>query len=206
MSPSDAREQLSHMGVDPSVLTVTWAGKFRLLKRPLDMIQAFCKVNTVFPLQLLMVGSGELASEIRNAVPEQLKHRCVLPGFVNQSLMPVVFSAGEIYTMTSVQEPLGMSVVEAMATGAACIVSDACGIVGNDELLDTLIPGVTGLAFSAGDVNDLASKLSLLALDPHLRRRISEAGRARALARTARTTANSVIELVLELAENQKPS
>ena len=205
-SPTAAREQLAYMGVDPSVLTVTWAGKLRPLKRPLDMIQAFCQVNLVTPLQLLMVGSGELASEVRSAIPEQWKHRCVLPGFVNQSLMPAVFAAGEIYAMTSDQEPLGMSVVEAMAMGAACVVSDACGVVGNDELLDTLIPGATGLAFSAGDVNDLASKLASLALDPCLRRRISEAGRARVLARTARTTADRVAELVFELAEDQKPS
>ena len=68
-------------------------------------------------------------------------------------------------------EPLGMSLLEAMATEKAV----ASGWV--DGTPEIITDGETGLLSDANDVVELMANLSLLVHQPELRRRLGVAGR-----------------------------
>ena len=71
-------------------------------------------------------------------------------------------------------EPMGLVAIEAMLVRRPVVASDVGG------LRDTVVPGVTGLRVPPGDPGALAAALDRLLDDPALRRRMGEAGRARA--------------------------
>jgi glycosyltransferase involved in cell wall biosynthesis len=68
-------------------------------------------------------------------------------------------------------EAFGLAAAEAMATGAAVLVSDAGAL--------PEVVGPAGVVFRAGDPADLADRLAALAADPELRARLGRAARDR---------------------------
>jgi len=70
-----------------------------------------------------------------------------------------------------------MSVIEAMLTGLPLVATDIRGP------REQVVAGETGLLVPPATVAPLAEALSSLATDPALRKRMGEAGRARALER-----------------------
>lgn len=75
---------------------------------------------------------------------------------------------------STIPEPFGQVVVEAMAAGVPIVAAAAGGP------LDVITDGVDGLLTSPGDVAALAAALARLAADPAERARLAEAGRRRA--------------------------
>jgi glycosyltransferase involved in cell wall biosynthesis len=86
-----------------------------------------------------------------------------------------VLAAADIFVLPSYFEGLPMSVIEAMLTGLPVV---ATAIRGSRE---QVVAEVTGLLVPARTVAPLAVALRRLAAEPALRRRMGDAGRARAL-------------------------
>jgi glycosyltransferase involved in cell wall biosynthesis len=86
-------------------------------------------------------------------------------------------------------EPFGQVVVEGMAAGVPVLAAN-CG--GPAEIID---PGVTGLLFSANEVDELASALVLLRSDPDLRQRLGQAGKQRSMDFAPETAARPVAQV-----------
>jgi glycosyltransferase involved in cell wall biosynthesis len=82
--------------------------------------------------------------------------------------------AVDIFTLTSRYESFGYVTCEAMAMGKPVV---ATNVTGSNELV---LPGVTGYLVDVADPQSLALALGDLAADWRLRRRMGEAGRARA--------------------------
>jgi len=76
--------------------------------------------------------------------------------------------------MPSLEEGLGVAVLEAMAMAKPVVVSNAGG------LPEAVAPGETGLIGPAGDPEALAEALVSLLTDRERARKMGEAGRARA--------------------------
>jgi glycosyltransferase involved in cell wall biosynthesis len=74
-----------------------------------------------------------------------------------------------------VSELLGLSAIEAMASGTPVVASRVGGLV------EVVVDGVTGYLVDPGDVDALRSRLELLLGDPRRARRMGEAARARVL-------------------------
>jgi glycosyltransferase involved in cell wall biosynthesis len=87
-------------------------------------------------------------------------------------------SAMDILVMPSRREPRGLVAIEAMAAGAATIVSSATGVWGAGDVIQH---EHTGLVYPAGDVDRLAHCLSRLMSDVTFRKRLARDGRAAAL-------------------------
>jgi sugar transferase (PEP-CTERM/EpsH1 system associated) len=85
-----------------------------------------------------------------------------------------VLAALDVFVLTSLSEGMPNSILEAMASGLP-VVSTAVG--GVCEVVDD---GVTGIMTPAGDVQAIAGALSRFANDRALRRRMGDAGRAKA--------------------------
>jgi glycosyltransferase involved in cell wall biosynthesis len=92
-----------------------------------------------------------------------------------RSDVAAVLAAADIFVLPSYFEGLPMSVIEAMLTGLPVV---ATAIRGPRE---QVVPEQTGLLVPARSVAPLAEALRRLVAEPDLRRRMGDAGRARAL-------------------------
>jgi glycosyltransferase involved in cell wall biosynthesis len=90
--------------------------------------------------------------------------------------IPAILAASDIFTLPSHFEGLPMSIIEAMLTGLPVVSTDIRGP--REQILN----GETGFLVPPRSVAPLAEALARLAGDRDLRRRLGEAGRARALA------------------------
>jgi glycosyltransferase involved in cell wall biosynthesis len=139
------------------------------------LIRAFAALEDI-PAQLLIAGDGPDAESLRTlAASLGVGSRVSFAGLRDD--IDVLMREADVFVQPSYREALGLSLVEAMASGCAVIGSDVGGI---PEVIDN---EVTGLVVPAGDVQALAAALRRLASDDELRRRFGERGRARVLER-----------------------
>lgn len=118
-------------------------------KRPLDAIRALAIARKTAPCQLAIVGDGELRAQCEREVASLgLESSVRLLGFRNQSELPRLYSMSDVLVLPSSDEPWGLVVNEAMASGAAVIASNRVGST-RDLLPDEL-------TFAPGDVDALA--------------------------------------------------
>ena len=87
--------------------------------------------------------------------------------------IPAVLSETDIFVLPSYSEGLSNALMEAMASGCACIASD---VGGNRFLIQN---GVSGLLFPAGDREALAAHIRRLLEDPSKRESLGKAARKR---------------------------
>lgn len=158
-------------------LLVMFCGKFEEKKRPLDLLEAWSKIDCPDGT-LVFVGSGNLAPELR-AAANKCRHRVVFAGFVNQTQMPGALGAADLLVLPSFgpSETWGLVVNEAMACGVPAIVSSHVGC-GPDLIQENR----TGWTFPAGSVEELGRLLqnavndraSLHAMGANARRLVQE--------------------------------
>lgn len=154
-------------GIAPDATVALFAGKLIDKKRPGDLLAAAAQVSG---MHVLVVGDGPLRAACEEAALA-LGVPTTFAGFLNQSDMPKAYAAADVLVLPSDrQETWGLVVNEAMASGLPAIVSDAAGCVP-----DLIIPGETGYAYRAGNVEALTEAL----------RTFRASGRAREMGRTA---------------------
>jgi glycosyltransferase involved in cell wall biosynthesis len=157
----------------PSVL---YAAKFTRRKRPSDLLHAArrLKMETVRPFTVVMAGSGELEQELRAFCAAHGLDNVVFTGFVNQSELPALYAASDVFVLPSQDEPWGLAVNEAMCASLPVVVSREVGCVA-----DLVRDGVNGYTPEAGDIEGLARALRRLIEDEGLRQRQGQASLAR---------------------------
>lgn len=123
------------------------------------LIQAFKIVLTEFPsLQLLLVGEGKIKREL-SALAKDLaieKNVIFIPNVVDTSL---VLSIMEIFVMPSLQEGLGLAIMEAMAQALPIVATNVGGI------RDLIKDNQTGILVSPRDSQGLAYAIITLLKD-----------------------------------------
>jgi glycosyltransferase involved in cell wall biosynthesis len=151
---------------------VLYAAKFMSRKRPYDLLEAArrLKADACRPFTIVMAGSGELEGELRAFCAQQALDHVVFTGFVNQSELPALYAASDLFVLPSEDEPWGLAVNEAMCAGLPVVVSREVGCVA-----DLVRDGVNGFAPAAGDIDGLARALRLLIEDEGLRLRQGQA-------------------------------
>ena len=158
-------------GVDDDRPIMLYAAKFQKRKRPDDLLRAARELEASgHAFQLVLVGSGELEGELR-ALAVELGLRSVrFAGFINQSRLPDVYAASDVFVLPSSDEPWGLAINEAMCAGLPIVASREVGCVP-----DLVKDGVNGASMQAGDVAGLVNALSPLLLSNDLRRRMGRA-------------------------------
>lgn len=158
---------------------IGFAGKFTPIKAAQDLIEAVARLPRDRPWELRLIGDGPLRPRLQAAVAgHDLGDRVHFLGFRNTDELPRLMSEIDIMVMPSRREPRGLVPIEAMAAGAAVVVSSATGVWGPG---DAVHHGQTGLVYPAADVAALTAHLWQLMRDPGLTRRLASAGQARAL-------------------------
>src|SRR4029077_14274009 len=82
----------------------------------------------------------------------------------------------DIFVLSSIFEPFGFALVEAMAAGLPCVALRPDFLKIRTAMAEHISDGQTGYLVDGTDPADLASKLDLLAADPETRKRMGEAG------------------------------
>jgi glycosyltransferase involved in cell wall biosynthesis len=173
MASLDRSATRAMLGVTDEAPIILYAAKFSPRKRAGDLIRAAAilkRFGTAF--HLVMVGSGELENELRALAVEGGVGDTRFPGFVNQSELPRLYAACDIFVLPSEDEPWGLAVNEAMSAGLPVVVASEVGCVA-----DLVRDGVNGLIFAAGDVEGLAARLRGLTADQGERARMGAASK-----------------------------
>jgi glycosyltransferase involved in cell wall biosynthesis len=149
------------LGVRDDRPIVLFAGKLQRRKRPDDLLSAAATLaRDGLLFHVVMVGSGEMEPELR-AMSQQVGAASVhFAGFVNQSLLPKVYAACDVFVLPAENEPWGLAINEAMAAGLPIVASAEVGCVP-----DLLRHDHNGRTFMAGDVDGLAEALRPLLSD-----------------------------------------
>ena len=134
-----------HVATDqPCVL---YAAKFTRRKRPGDLLAAALRLRgmTDVPFAVVMAGSGELEAVLVTTAKQHRLDNVVFTGFINQSDLPALYSASDIFVLPSQDEPWGLAINEAMCAGLPVIVSREVGCA-----FDLVTDGENGFTPAAG--------------------------------------------------------
>jgi glycosyltransferase involved in cell wall biosynthesis len=165
------RVDLGVLDNDPIVL---YAAKLQVRKRPDDLLRAAARLNARgVRFHLVMVGSGEMAAVLMDLAARLQLENVHFHGFVNQSALPQIYGATDVFVLPSENEPWGLAVNEAMCAGLPIVASAEVGCVA-----DLVQSRVNGQIFAAGDVEGLENALHPILVDTETRQRMSTASRA----------------------------
>ncbi len=166
---SKLRAEFAH--VDEKILM--HISNFRPVKRVLDVVEVFAKVNDNIPSRLLFVGEGPDLSKVMARVKELgISDRVSFCG--KQDDVAEVISLADLLLLPSEKESFGLVALEAMACGVPTIGSLAGGI---PELVKD---GETGYLSPVGDTDKMARDAIRLLSDGDLYQRMVEACLSRA--------------------------
>lgn len=166
---SKLRAEFAH--VDEKILM--HISNFRPVKRVLDVVEVFAKVNDNIPSRLLFVGEGPDLSKVMARVKELgISDRVSFCG--KQDDVAEVISLADLLLLPSEKESFGLVALEAMACGVPTVGSLAGGI---PELVKD---GETGYLSPVGDTDKMARDAIRLLSDGDLYQRMVEACLSRA--------------------------
>jgi glycosyltransferase involved in cell wall biosynthesis len=141
-------------GAAPEDTVFLFCAKLQPWKRPLDLLQAFARAKFSNAL-LIFAGEGPLRGELESrAVALDVASRVKFLGFVNQTQLPAIYTAGDLMVLPSSYDAFGVVVNEAMLCGCPVAVSDSVG-AGRDLVEHWR----TGFVFPCGDIDALAAVL-----------------------------------------------
>ena len=121
-----------------------------------DMLaKAFVKIASNQPkVNLILLGGGSQGTKIRQILMNGgVLERVHFGGTISQADLPRWYHMADLYISPSHVDGSSVSLMEALASGLPCLVSD---IPGNKEWIED---GVNGWLFRDGDVDDLAEKI-----------------------------------------------
>jgi len=157
---------------------ILFMGRLYALKGVKDLIEAASQLRSRHDLEIVLAGSlvdTEYVSELKETVNrldmvDKVEFRGILP--IEHVLDEL--SRCACLVLPSYQETAPMVIQEAMASGVPVIASNICGIPHQVE------DKMTGLLFSPGNVDELASRLDLLLTDAAMREEFGRAAKLRA--------------------------
>jgi len=159
---------------------ILFVGRVTPIKGVHVLIKAFSDIRVRFPqARLIIVGSSFFGEAIKTPyelelvrLAEPLGEAIVFTGYVPQAMLRSLYSACDVVVVPSIwQEPFGLVVLEAMASGT-CVVASAVG--GLPEIIEHRR---TGILIPAGEPDALASAVCEVLADPAFKRRLEEAAR-----------------------------
>lgn len=153
--------------------TVVCVSKLRYEKGTDVLLQAWHLVQKQMPdARLIIVGSGPLQGQ-QEMLADTLHIRQSVEFAGLQSDVPAQLHRGMIAVLPSRWEGMPNALLEAMATGCACV---ATRVSGSEDLIQS---GVNGLLVTPEDYSGLAEALLTLLKDPTLAKKYGAAARAR---------------------------
>lgn len=154
---------------------VVFTGRLHPGKGLTKAIRAWPYVLQKFPnARLWLIGEGPQERELTAMIGAMgLQSRIILPGAFDT--VEDVLAAADLFVLPSHYEGMSIALLEAMAAGLPCVVSD---IPGNRILIQ---PDETGLTYPVDGFAELASSLNHVMEDEQLATRLGQAARQRVI-------------------------
>ncbi len=153
----EAAELRSSLKLNEDDILILFAGKFEPVKNVALLLSAFINLNSP-NVHLLLVGNGINEQALKSQARESaLADKIHFLDFKNQTYMPVLYQASDLFCLPSASETWGLAINEAMACGKAILSSDKVG-----ASADLVKPGYNGAVFKAGSQTDFINNLSKL--------------------------------------------
>jgi len=188
-APADRRS----LGVEPDAVLLGVVGRLDAAKAHDVLIDAVAAWGDP-SVRVVVVGDGPLRAELEaRAASRGVGERFLWLGV--RSDVPAILAALDIYVQPSRFEGHSMALLEAMASGCACVTSDVPEI--------EAVLGTAGVRSRTGDARSLATELARLAADPDERRRLGAEARRRACRFSIETSAERYADLYARLASER---
>jgi glycosyltransferase involved in cell wall biosynthesis len=173
-APEEGLRIREEYGVHPDEFLLVCVARLTEQKGIDTLLAAMAKVRQAgTSCKCIIVGAGPLREELsRQSQQLGLNGHVVFAGF-RHDVRPYLHAASAL-VMTSRREGLPLVILEAMACGLPCVVTD---VGGNRE---AVVDKVTGFVVPAESVDAAAEAVSFLASHPEERVRMSQAALARA--------------------------
>ena len=167
---------------------ILYVGAFDKGKNLATLLEAFALCihdsDAVKPFHLVMVGNsrwGGCEALKQQSARLHIGSRTHFLDYMNHDQLPSLYRRCSLFVFPSLFEGFGLPVLEAMACGTPCLISDRPAL---DEL-----GGDTAVLFDPDSPSELAAKLQSLLADEEKRAQMGEYGRHQAKAYTWRKTA-----------------
>lgn len=126
--------------------------------------------------KVLIIGFGEDQAKLEELTDRSgLKNRVVFAGRRDQSELPDLLQAADVFVRPSLSEGLGNSFLEAMAAGLSIVGTPVGGIP------DFLKDGETGVFCTPSDPESVAKAVKRIQEEPGLKQRLTDQGRRLAI-------------------------
>lgn len=182
-------------------LRIGFAGKLIPRKGVDELVRAVSLLPREGGWSLTVVGDGPLRASLKALAGKSgVADRIHFHGFANASEMPKLLAGFDVVVVPSRLDMRALVTVEAMAAGAAVVVSDATAVWGNGDLVEH---GVTGLVYESGDSAALARQLSQLLNRPALLATVQARGLERSAGFGAAAFARSMATAIEQCAEGR---
>jgi glycosyltransferase involved in cell wall biosynthesis len=164
------------LGFTPQDHVMTVVGTFKRQKGHVHLLDAAASVaGRLADLQIVLVGDGELAEDLRVRITAlRLDGRVHLLG--TRRDVPELLVASDSFVLPSLWEGLPVALVEAMASRLPVIATNVSGT------RQVMVDGVTGWVVAPGDADALARAIVELVSDPVRASAMGAAAAARAAA------------------------
>ncbi len=161
------------LGLDSDRRYVVAVARFHPVKDHATLLRGFARAATTRPgVELLLAGDGPLRGDL-----ERLAGGLGVAGRVRflgvRKDVPALLQAADLFALTSVSEAASLTLLEAMASRRAVVVTN---VGGNPEIVRD---GVEGLLVPRGDADAVAAAVGGLLDDPDRAAAMGAAGRAR---------------------------
>jgi len=156
---NEAGELRSSFGIGNKDILILYAGKFEPVKNVELLLSAFITLNRP-GVHLLLAGNGPNENDLKEQADKSSAANVHFTGFKNQTYMPVLYQAADLFCLPSKSETWGLSINEAMACGKAVLASDKVGCAA-----DLIEDERNGAVFISDNVGSLVEKLQQLTKD-----------------------------------------
>jgi glycosyltransferase involved in cell wall biosynthesis len=154
-------------GLQPGEIGALYVGRISKEKDLEDIIRVDSKLQSAgIRIRFLFIGDGPYRAELEKELP-----RGIFTGYLEGEVLAQGYASADLFAFPSTTDTFGNVILEAMAAGLPCVVSD---VGGPSELVED---GKTGFIVHAHDINGFVSALKKLAGSDALRSEMSLAAR-----------------------------
>jgi glycosyltransferase involved in cell wall biosynthesis len=172
-------ETRRYLGLPADRFVVGWVGRMTAVKRTDDVLEAFRRLrDNGVDACLCLVGDGPDRGQLERRASELGIVRDTLFLGYQEDVAPY-YAAFDALVLPSANEGTPVSAIESLAAETPVVATRVGGVP------DVVRDGEEGFLVASGDTAELADRLTRLAQDPELRRRLGRSGRDRVLDRYA---------------------
>lgn len=181
------RELRLQRSIPEGHIVFLYLGRINRDKGIIDLAVAFASLSSSYPqAHLLLVGPDEA-----DLIP-QVRKICGISNphvhYTGYTESPEIFMAGaDVFCMPSYREGFGSVIIEAAASGIPSIGTRIYGIT------DAIQEGITGLLYTAGNINELVECMKRMINEPVQRRAFALNARQRAVSSFSQETVTSAV-------------